>query len=276
MDLTRRLMQKLADALTIAIAVVFLIPLVFTILVSFRPETEPVTQGNIFFGSEITLANYRRALNIAPWGLHYVNSIIFVAGTLAVQMLTVTAAAYAFARMKFVGRNPLLLVILLQLMIPTGVLLVQNFRTIHTLGLFDTRIALMIPYWGSAFGVLLLRQTFREIPLELEEAARIDGASLPQVIRQVYVPNAIPAYLAFALVSISSHWNEFLWPFIITRSEDIRPLTVGLNKLIQTTDQGAFYGQLMAGTLIVIAPLVILFMLFQRQFIESFAKSGIK
>lgn len=276
MNLTRQLMQKLADALTIVMAVVFIIPLVFTVLVSFRPETEPVTQGNIFFGSEITLFNYRRAFNIAPWGLHYVNSIIFVAGTLAVQLLTVTAAAYAFARMKFFGRHPLLLVILLQLMIPTGVLLVQNFRTIHTLGLFDTRIALMIPYWGSAFGVLLLRQTFREIPLELEDAARIDGANLPQVIRYVYVPNAIPAYLAFALVSVSSHWNEFLWPFIITRSEDIRPLTVGLNKLIQTTDQGAFYGQLMAGTLMVIAPLVILFMLFQRQFIESFAQSGIK
>lgn len=271
-----RHMRKLADALTIAIAVVFLIPLVFTVLVSLRPEVEPVTQGSIFFGSEITLANYRRAFHIAPWGLHYINSVIFVAGTLAVQLFTVTGAAYAFARLKFFGRDALLMVILLQLMIPTGVLLVQNFRTIHTLGLFDTRIALMIPYWGSAFGVLLLRQTFREIPIELEEAARIDGANLLQVIRHVYVSNAIPAYLAFALVSVSSHWNEFLWPFIITRSEGIRPLTVGLNKLFQTTDQGAFYGQLMAGTLMVIAPLVFLFMLFQRQFIESFAQSGIK
>ena len=271
-----RPMRRFADALTIAVAVVFLIPLVFTILVSFRPEAEPVTKGNIFFGSEITLTNYQRAWQIAPWGLHYLNSIIFVAGTLAVQIFTVTSAAYAFARMKFAGRNVLLMIVLLQLMIPTGVLLVQNFRTIHNLGLFDTRIALMMPYWGSAFGVLLLRQTFREIPIELEEAARIDGANLLRVICHVYVPSAIPAYLAFALISVSSHWNEFLWPFIITRSAEIRPLTVGLNKLIQTTDQGAFYGQLMAGTLMVIAPLVILFMLFQRQFIESFAQSGIK
>ena len=235
-----------------------------------------MTNGNIFFGSEITTENYQRAFAIAPWSLHYLNSIVFVAGTLLVQLLTVTSAAYAFARMKFIGRNALLMVILLQLMIPSGVLLVQNFRTINNLGLFDTRIALMLPYWGSAFGVLLLRQTFREVPIELEEAARIDGASLFQVIRHVYVSNSIPAYLAFALVSVSSHWNEFLWPFIITRSEDIRPLTVGLNKLIKTTDQGAFYGQLMAGTLIVIAPLVILFLLFQRQFVESFARSGIR
>ncbi len=276
MNQSSLLLRRSSEALKVAIAILFLLPLVFTILVSFRPESEPVTNGNIFVGSEITLRNYERALTIAPWSLHYVNSLAFVAGTLLVQLVTVTTAAYAFARMKFMGRNILLLVILLQLMIPSGVLLVQNFRTINMLGLFDTRIALMLPYWGSAFGVLLLRQTFREVPLELEEAARIDGANLYQVIRHVYVTNAIPAYLAFALVSVSTHWNEFLWPFIITRSQDIRPLTVGLNKLIKTTDQGAFYGQLMAGTLIVIAPLVILFLIFQRQFVESFARSGIR
>ena len=276
MSPSKTLLRRSANALKVAIAIFFLLPLFFTLLVSLRPEAEPVTNGNIFFGSAITLENYQRALIIAPWSLHYLNSIIFVGGTLLVQLLTVTCAAYAFARLRFFGRDALLMVILLQLMIPSGVLLVQNFRMINILGLFDTRIALMLPYWGSAFGVLLLRQTFREIPIELEEAARIDGANLAQVIRHVYVTNAIPAYLAFALVSVSSHWNEFLWPFIITRSEAIRPLTVGLNKLIKTTDQGAFYGQLMAGTLIVIAPLVILFLLFQRQFVESFARSGIR
>ncbi|MCY4063279.1 MAG: carbohydrate ABC transporter permease [Chloroflexi bacterium] len=269
-------LRYFASVTKTVIAIVFLIPLIFTLLVSLRPETEPVTKGNIFFGSELTFENFERAIAIAPWSLHYINSLIFVAGTLLVQLVTVTCAAYAFARMRFLGRDLLLMVILLQLMIPSGVLLVQNFRMINTLGLFDTRIALMIPYWGSAFGVLLLRQTFREVPIELEEAARIDGANLAQVIRHVYVTNAIPAYLAFALVSVSTHWNEFLWPFIITRSEAIRPLTLGLNKLIKTTDQGAFYGQLMAGTLIVIAPLVILFLLFQRQFVESFARSGIR
>ena len=265
-----------ANALTVIISVIFVLPLVFTFLMSFRPEIEPVTNGNIFFGSSITFDNFDRAWEISPWLLHYRNSIIFVFGTLIVQLFTVTGAAYAFARMNFFGRDFLLFIILLQLMIPAGVLLIPNFALIRELGLFDTHIALMIPYWGSAFGVLLLRQTFREVPFELEEAARIDGANLLHVLRYVYIPNSIPAYVAFALVSISSHWNEFLWPFIITRSVEVRPLTVGLNKLIKTTDVGAFYGQLMAGTLLVIAPLVILFMLFQRRFIESFAQSGIK
>lgn len=265
-----------ADILTAIISLLFVLPLVFTILMSFRPQFDSITNGNIFFGSEITLQNYEAAWQVAPWAEHFLTSIIFVVGVLIIQFFTVTLAGYAFARMKFFGKNILLGAILLQLMIPTGVLLVQNLATIRELDLFDTRWALMIPYWGSAFGVLLLRQTFREVPYELEEAARIDGANLMQVLRNVYIPLSTPAYIAFALVSISSHWNEYLWPAIVTRTAEVRPLTVGLNQLYNTTDVGALYGQLMAGTLIVILPLVILFILFQRRFIESFASSGIK
>jgi sn-glycerol 3-phosphate transport system permease protein len=235
-----------------------------------------VSTGNIFFGSVITLENYQNAWAVAQWPLHYLNSVIFVVGVLVVQVFTVTMAGYAFARMHFFGRNILLFVILLQLMIPTAVLLVQNFAIIRALGLFDTHWALMLPYWGSAFGLLLLRQTFRGVPLELEEAARIDGANLWQVLWHVYVPLSIPAYLSFALVSVSSHWNELLWPMAVTRSDEVRPLTVALNQLFQTSETGANYGQLMAGTIIVIAPLVIVFMLFQRRFIESYASSGLK
>jgi sn-glycerol 3-phosphate transport system permease protein len=255
---------------------VWLFPLVFAILMAFRPRIDPITNGNIFFGSEITMQNFEAAWNVAPWFSHLFTSILVVIGTLAGQLITATLAGYAFAKMKFRGRSVLLTLILLQLMIPTGVLLVQNLETIRALGVFDTRWALMMPYWGSAFGVLLMRQTFREIPDDLAEAARIDGANLFQILRHVYIPLSIPTYTAFALVSISARWNEFLWPFIVTRTEEVRPLTVGLNKLFQATESGALYGQLMAGTLIVILPLILLFMLFQRRFIESFAQSGIK
>lgn len=265
-----------ANGLTIFLSVVWVLPLIFAGLMSVRPRSEPINTGNIFFGSTLTTENYASALSLAPWGVYYANTIIFVVGVLVVQLVTITMAGYAFARMKFFGRNLFLFLVLLQILIPTAVLLVQNFAIVREIGLFDTHWALMLPYWGSAFGVLLLRQTFREIPLELEEAARIDGANWLQIIRNVYVPLSIPTYIAFSLVSISSHWNEFLWPFIITRSDEVRPLTVGLNRLYQTTDVGALYGQLMAGTIVVVAPLVILFILFQRRFIESFASSGIK
>jgi len=266
----------LADITVIGVSIIWLLPLVFSILMSFRPQSDPITRGNIFFGSTVTLTNYEAALRVAPWEWHFFTSVIFVVGVLVVQFVTVTLAGYAFARMRFAGRNVLLFVVLWQLMIPTGVLLVQNLATVRALGMFDTRWALMAPYWGSAFGVLLLRQTFREIPYDLEEAARIDGANLFHVLRHVYVPLSIPAYIAFSLVSISSHWNEFLWPFIVTRTPEVRPLTVGLNRLFQTSEVGALYGQLMAGTMLVIFPLVVLFILFQRRFIDSFASSGIK
>jgi sn-glycerol 3-phosphate transport system permease protein len=268
--------SRVATAATVIMALLWFTPLLFTLLMSLRPPAEPVIQGNIFFGSSLTLDNYSRAWSIAPWLTHYASSIIFVVGTLVVQLVTITLAGYAFARMKFWGRDLLLIVMLLQLMIPPGVLLVQNFATIRDLGLFDTHVAMMLPYWGSAFGTLLLRQTFREVPYELEEAARIDGANLFQLLRSVYVPLSIPAYIAFSLVSISTHWNEFLWPLVITQSESVRPLTVALNKLIRTADQGSMYSLLMAGTVLVIAPLSLLFIVFQRRFVESFASSGIK
>lgn len=283
------------NGLTVLLALFWILPLIFTLLMSFRPPASSITNGNVFFdcsvrstelvsergdfnlfGCTVTLANYREAWSLSPWITHYQNSLIFVFGTLIVQFFTVTLAGYAFARMQFRGRDLLLGLILLQLMIPAGILLVQNYSTINSLGLFNTHWALMLPYWGSAFGVLLLRQTFREIPYELEEAARIDGANVFQVLRNVYIPLSIPAYVAFSLVSISSHWNEFLWPLIITNSDAVRPLTVALNKLIKTADQGALYSLLMAGTVLVITPLVLMFIFFQRRFIESFASSGIK
>lgn len=264
------------DWLTVALSLIWMLPLIFAVLFSVRPADQPLTNGNIFFGTSLTLENYRMAWSLAPWGTHYVNSIIFVVGVLVVQFITVTPAAYAFARMRFLGRNVLLLIMLTQILIPNGVLLAQNFTTIRNLGLFDTHWAMMIVYWGSAFGVLLLRGAFRAVPLELEEAARMDGANLWQVIRHVYVPLTVPSYVAFAIVSVSSHWNEFLYPLIVTRSDAVRPLTVGLNKLVQSSEVGALYHQQMAGTILVIAPLVVLFMIFQRRFIESFAQSGIK
>lgn len=266
-----------ADLTTVFLSVVWITPLVFAILMAFRPQADAITEGNIFFGSQITLENFDTAWNTAPWEWHFITSVTLVVGVLVVQLITITMAGYAFARLKFFGRNILLFLILLQLMIPTGVLLVQNVQTVRDLGVFNTRWALMMPYWGSAFGILLMRQTFREIPPDLEEAARIDGANILQILRRVYVPLSIPTYVAFALVSISARWNELLWPLVVTRNpEEGRPLTVGLNQLYSATEAGAQWGNLMSGTLLVIAPLVILFLFFQRRFIESFASSGLK
>lgn len=271
-----RVSRVILVALITTVVLVWLGPLLVSALMSIRPMDSPITQGNVFFGRRVTFENFREAWGTANWLRHYLNSAVIVVGILSMQIVTITLAGYAFARMKFPGSSLLLFFVLLQLMIPTDVLLVQNFATIRAVGLFDTRTAVMVPYWGSALGMLLLRQTFREVPIDYEDASRIDGAGYLQRIWHIYVPLSKSGYIAFSLVSISFHWNSFLWPMIVTRSAETRPVTVGLNMLLQTMDVGARYSPLMAGSLIVIGPLVLVFAVFQRQFLESFAKSGIK
>jgi sn-glycerol 3-phosphate transport system permease protein len=144
-----------------------------------------------------------------------------------------------------------------------------------TLGLRDTIFAVGLPYFASAFGIFLIRQTFKSVPKELDDAARVEGATALQVLWKVYVPLAKPVYLAYALVSVSHHWNNFLWPLIITNSVETRPLTVGL-QVFSSTDQGVDWSIITAATLMTSAPLLVGFLLFQRQFVQSFMRAGVK
>ena len=161
-------------------------------------------------------------------------------------------------------------------MIPTTALLAPNFSTIRELGIFDTRLAVAIPFFGSAFGTFLLRQAFLEVPRDLVDAGVIDGCSWWRLLRHVYLPPSIPTMIAFGLSSVSFHWNAFLWPLIITNSEESRPLTAGLVRFTQLGEIGVQWSLLTAATLMVIAPLFVAFLLFQRRFIQSFMYSGIK
>src|SRR5436189_2325133 len=154
-------------------------------------------------------------------------------------------------------------------------LIVVNYRTIGRIGLIDTIPAIALPYVAAAFGIFLLSQTFKTVPKELEDAARIEGASDLQILAKVYVPLARPIYVAYGLVSVSYHWNNFLWPLIVTNSAEARPLTVGL-QVFASTDQGIDWSVICAATLMTSAPLLLGFVLFQRQFIQSFLRAGIR
>ena len=194
---------------------------------------------------------------------------------LSCQLVLGTLAAYAFARYEFRGRDVAFALVLAQLMIMPDVLIVENYRTMGRLGLIDTIPAIALPYVASAFGIFLLRQTFRTVPKELEDAARIEGANDLQILLKVYVPLARPIYVAYGLVSVSYHWNNFLWPLIVTNSVEARPLTVGL-QVFASTDQSIDWSVICAATLMISAPLLIGFMLFQRQFVQSFMRAGIR
>lgn len=195
--------------------------------------------------------------------------------TLAAQLVLCTLAAYAFARFTFRGRDVAFMLVLVQLMIMPDVLIVENYRTMSRLGILDTLVAIGLPYMASAFGFFLLRQTFKTVPKELDEAARVEGAGPLEVLWKVYVPLAKPVYVAYGLVSVSYHWNNFLWPLIVTNSVNSRPLTVGL-QIFSSGDQGVDWSIITAATLMTSGPLLIGFLLFQRQFVQSFMRAGIR
>jgi len=223
----------------------------------------------------LTLDNFAKAWNAAPFARYFINTVALCTMILAAQLVLCTLAAYAFARLEFPGRALLFALMLLQLMVMPDVLIVENYRTMSALGLRDTILAIGLPYMASAFGIFLLRQTFKTVPAELDEAARVEGCTPLQVLWKVYVPLARPVYLAYALVSVSYHWNNFLWPLIITNSVESRPLTVGL-QVFSATDQGIDWSIVTAATLLATAPLLVAFLLFQKQFVQSFMRAGIK
>ena len=223
-----------------------------------------------------TLNNFAEAWAAADFPRYTLNTAIIAFGILAVQLVTITFAGYAFARLEFPGKKTLFYVFLMQLMLVPVVLIVPNLQMVARLGLYDTLMGVMAPYFASAFGTFLMRQAFLAIPRELEEAALIDGATTLQRIRYIYAPLARPAFLAFSIVSVTSHWNEFLWPLMVINSPDNRPLTVGLASFTRGQEGAQAWGVIAAGTLFVIAPLAILFLSFQRRFVNSFVSSGIK
>ena len=250
----------------------WILPLAYAFWTAFHPG-EFSTRFVLF--APVTLANFANAWAAAPFARYFVNTIVLCAMILAMQLVLCTLAGYAFARFAFPGRAVLFALVLLQLMVTPDVLIVENYRTMGALGLRDTIVAIGLPYMASAFGIFLLRQTFKTVPKELDEAARVEGCSPLQVLWKVYVPLAKPVYLAYALVSVSYHWNNFLWPLIITNSVESRPLTVGL-QVFSATDQGIDWSIITAATLLTTAPLLVAFLLFQRQFVQSFMRAGIK
>jgi sn-glycerol 3-phosphate transport system permease protein len=248
------------------------LPLAYAVWTAFHPAA---FSTHFVPSAPLTLDNFAKAWAAAPFARYFVNTILLVTMILAAQLVLCTLAAYAFARFDFRGRDIAFLLVLVQLMIMPDVLIVENYRTMSRLGILDTLGAIGLPYMASAFGIFLLRQTFKTVPKELDEAARVEGAGALLTLWRVYVPLARPVYVAYGLVSVSYHWNNFLWPLIVTNSVNSRPLTVGL-QIFSSGDQGVDWSIITAATLMTSGPLLIAFLLFQRQFVQSFMRAGIR
>ena len=258
-------------------ALLWAIPFAWMAVASLRPGGAGAADiASLFPAGPFSLANFAEAWSDGHFPLWYLNTVLLCGGVLAVQCVTISLAGYAFARMHFRYRETLFHLFLLQLMLVPPILIVPNLRTIVDLGLYGSLLGVMAPYFASAFGTFLMRQTFRQIPRDFEEAAVIDGAHWWQSLWHVLLPMAKPGLVAFSLVSLMAHWNEFLWPLMVLNEPRTHTLTIGLAMFALSTEGGREWGLLAAGTLLVMAPLLLLFAIFQRQFINSFMFSGLK
>lgn len=263
--------------LYLGIAVLFILvvfPFYWMIVTSLQPQDAVFSVPPQLWPKHMTFQNYIDAWNAAPW-LRYFGNTLFVAVTSTLISLTTSSlAAFAFACINFKGKEALFSLVLSVMMIPAATTLIPNFLIIRTLGWYDKFYALIIPFAASVFGIFLLRQYFMSMPKELWEAAQIDGASRLRYFRSIALPLAKPAIVTIAINSFLGSWTSFLWPTVMTQSQNKQLIEVALNSFLG--EKGQQWSQLAAASVFTTIPIVILFFFVQRQFIEGIGGGGIK
>lgn len=251
------------------------LPFYWMVVTSLQPSEAVVTQG-AWWPSEFRWANFADAWNAAPFGRFYVNSIVTGVCATAIQVVGAILMAYAFAVIRFPGKPAIIVAVIATMAVPEEAKLVPNFLLMREFGWIDTYWALIIPPAAHAFPVFVLYQQFRTIPSTMREAARADGAGHWRTLWHVYVPMSRPAIAAVVVIAFLGRWNDFLWPLIVTNSADMRTLPIGLAYLRGLEETGNRWPLLMAGCLLVILPILLLYAVAQRQFVEGITRGAIK
>ncbi len=256
------------------IALVMVLPLVWMIVTSLQTLNETRHYPPTLVPSSLEWNNYREVLQEAPFARWFLNTLIVTVVVVIGNLLFCSLAGYAFARIKFFGREVAFVLILATLMVPFQVIIIPEFLIVRRLGMIDSLGALILPNLAGAFGIFLLRQFFRTLPIELEEAARIDGCSRLGVLFKIVLPLSGPALATLAVITFMWTWNDFLWPLITIYNPDNMTLQLGLS-----TFQGAHQTNtnlLMAANVLSMLPILVLFFVAQRYFIRGIATSGLK
>ena len=270
--------KMLTYSILILGAFLSLIPFVWMISTSLKSLGEAL--GTSFFPSTLHFENYIEAWNRALFSDYFVNTIIITAITLAGEITFSVLAAYAFARIKFPGRDLIFTILLSTLMIPAMVFIIPNFLTVTWLGRIgpipwiNNWPALTIPFMGSIFSIFLLKQFFSQVPDELFDAAQMDGAGHLRFLLQVVLPLSKAPLMVILVLSFIGTWNSLAWPMLVTNTPDWRPISVGLMNFVNEAGQEIHLT--MAGAFITIVPILIIYFFTQKQFTESIARSGLK
>lgn len=254
--------------------IIMVFPIIWTLLSSFKVPAEIMRVPPTFWPENFTLRNFEQLFETLPFGRYYLNSLVVAISTTVLVLLTSSLGGYLFDKYNFAGKNLLFLAVLANLMVPFEVLLVPLFRISHSFGLVGNYGGLIIPFIVSPFGLYLMKQFCHEIPNDLIEAARIDGSSEFGTFFRIMLPLMKPALSALCIFTFMGNWNSYLWPLVVINSTQMRTLPVGLAAM--QSDFGTRYGLIMAGSTLSIWPVVLIFLVIQKQFIEGLALTGLK
>ena len=260
--------------LLIVLAMLVLIPLVWLIFSAFKPEKEIISWPPTFFSRTFTWANFQTVNKRIDITQYILNSVVYAFGTTAMAVVVNSLAGYAYARMKFKGKNALFLLTLATMMVPFQVIMVPSFLVVFKLGMYNTYWGLMIPRVAVAASIFMMRAAFSVIPTELEDAARIDGLNELGIFSRIMVPQVRSTLVCMVVLSINGSWNDLLWPMLVATDTKMRTLANGLALFVgQHTIQ---YGAAFAGALVSILPMFLLYLFGQRYFVEGMVGSGLK
>ncbi|SEE20728.1 carbohydrate ABC transporter permease [Ruania alba] len=258
----------------LAIGLAMIFPIVWSILTAFKPNAEAASASPMLLPQTWTLENFSEIWSAIPFAQLYGNTIIFAGSVMVLSLAFDTMAGYALARFDFRGKTAAFIAIIVMLMIPYQAVIIPLYDLVHSLGLGQTVAGMIVPRSANAFGVFFMRQFFLALPKNLEEAARIDGASEWRIFTRVMLPLTTPALLTLGLFHFQFNWNDLLWPLVMSNSIDGATLPAGL--ALFAGQHVVEYGLLMAGSVLALIPLILFFLLIQRTFVTGIATTGIK
>lgn len=251
------------------------LPLYWTLIGSLKTHTEIYTNPVTWYPHEVHVANYEDATSRVPFFNYLRNSLIITSILGVIKISLGVVSAYALAILRFPGRNLIFIVVISALMVPSEITQISNYALISSLGWRNTFQGIIIPLAGVAFGTFLMRNHFLSLPRELVEAARMDGAGPMQLLFKVLLPISGPTLVAFSVITVVNEWNQYLWPYLMSDTDKVSPLPVGLT-LLQNSDGITNWGPVMAATLLTMVPIVILFIFLQKYMIKGLTTGAVK
>ncbi len=262
-------------AVTIVLVLAVILPFFWMLSTSFKDLQEVFAYPPTWIPQKWIWTNYAEVWKQAPFARYFLNSAIVAITVTIGQLISCTLAAYAFARMRFKGKNFMFILFMSTTMISTQVTLIPSYLIITQLDWIDSYAGLIVPFLANAFGVFMLRQSFLTLPRELEEAAKMDGCSRLRFLIQIMMPLNIPILSSQALFAFMGNWNAYLWPLIITNKENMRTLQIGLRYFV-SSEGSTQWGVYMAATVLVSIPVILFYFFVQKTFVESMASTGLK